>query len=82
MRRAPFVLPVRLVFSVRPIFSGFLPRTGNSRHRPVLVFSHTGNSRHRPVLVFSRTGTLWSHISHNPHQSHKPHFHLLQGEMT
>lgn len=62
MRRAPFV------FSVRLVFSGFLP--------------HTGNSSHRPTLVFSRTGTLWSHTSHNPHQSHKPHFHLSQGEMT
>ena len=62
MRRAPFVLPVR------PVFSGFLP--------------HIGNNHHRPVLLFSRTGTLWSHTSHNPHQSHKPHFHLSQGEMT
>ena len=68
MRRAPFVFSVRLVLSVRPVFPGFLP--------------HTGNNRHRPVLVFSRTGTLWSHTSHNPHQSHKPHFHLSQGEMT
>ena len=68
MRRAPFVFSVRPVLSVHPIFSGFLP--------------HTGNSRRRPVLVFSRTDTLWSHTSHNPHQSHKPHFHLLQGEMT
>lgn len=68
MRRAPFVFSVRLVLSVRPVFPGFLP--------------HTGNNHHRPVLVFSRTGTLWSHTSHNPHQSHKPHFHLSQGEMT
>ena len=52
MRRAPFILSVRLVLSVRPVCSGFLP--------------HTGNNRHRPVLVFSRTGTLWSHTSHNP----------------
>ena len=68
MRRAPFVFSVRLVLSVRPVFPVFLP--------------HTGNNRHRPVLVLSRTGTLWSHTSHNPHQSHKPHFHLSQGEMT
>ena len=68
MRRAPFILSVRLVLSVRPVFPGFLP--------------HTGNNHHRPVLVFSRTGTLWSHTSHNPHQSHKPHFHLSQAEMT
>lgn len=68
MRRAPFILSVHLVLSVRPVFPCFLP--------------HTGNSRHRPFLLFSRTGTLWSHTSHNPHQSHKPHFHLSQGEMT
>ena len=68
MRRAPFVFSVRLVLSVRLVFPGFHP--------------HTGNSRRRPVLVFSRTDTLWSHTSHNPHQSNKPHFHLLQGEMT
>ena len=68
MKRAPFVFSVRLVLSVRLVFPGFHP--------------HTGNNRHRPTLVFSRTGTLWSHTSHNPHQSHKPHFHLSQGEMT
>ena len=68
MKRAPFVFSVRLVLSVRLVFPGFHP--------------HTGNNRHRPTLVFSRTDTLWSHTSHNPHQSHKPHFHLSQGEMT
>ena len=68
IRRAPFVFSVRLVLSVRPVFPGFLP--------------HTGNNRHRPTLVFSRTSALYSHTSHNPHQSHKPHFHLSQGEMT
>ena len=36
MKRAPFV------FSVRPVFPGFLPHTGNNRHRPTLVFSRTG----------------------------------------
>ena len=36
MRRAPFVLPVR------PVFSGFLPHIGNNHHRPVLLFSRTG----------------------------------------
>ena len=42
MRRAPFVFSVRLVLSVRPVFPGFLPHTGNNRHRPTLVFSRTG----------------------------------------
>ena len=42
MRRAPFVFSVRPVLSVRPVFPGFLPHTGNNHHRPVLLFSRTG----------------------------------------